>query len=57
MNLLALLVTYMFFFHPGLLAIIAIILAIFLLATAFPLGVALVALIIVGYIAYNLFVG
>lgn len=57
MSFVALLLTYLFFCHPQLLAIAAIILAIVLLFSATAWGNALLVLIVVGFIAYKLLVG
>ena len=57
MSFVALLLTYLFFCHPQLLAIAAIILAIVLLFSVTAWGNALLVLIVVGFIAYKLLVG
>ena len=57
MSFVALLLTYLFFCHPQLLAIAAIILAIVLLFSVTAWGYALLVLIVVGFIAYKLLVG
>ena len=58
MSFIAALLTFLFFCHPGLLAVVAIVLAIVLLCSAAsPLGVALLELIVIGYLVYKLIAG
>ena len=54
MSFFAALLTFLFFCHPGLLATVAIILAIVLLfSAASSWGMALMVLIIIGFLAYK----
>ena len=58
MSFIAALLTFLFFCHPGLLAVAAIILAIVLLCSAAsPFGVALLVLVVIGYLVYKLIAG
>jgi len=58
MSFFAALLTFLFFCHPRLLATVAIILAIVLLCSAASsLGVALLVLIVIGFLVYKLIMG
>ena len=58
MSFIAALLTFLFFCHPGLLAIAAIILAIVLLCSAASsAGVTLLVLVCIGFLVYKLIVG
>lgn len=57
MNLVALLLTVMFFSCPKLLAALAVILGVILLFMYYPLGITLFILIFLGVVFYKTFVG
>ena len=58
MSFIAALLVFLFFWHPGLLATVAIILAIVLLCSAASsAGVALLVLVCIGFLVYKLIAG
>ena len=56
MNLVALLLTYLFFCHPNLLAVLCIIVGIIMLFVYYPIGMSIFGLILLGVLFYTAFV-
>ena len=56
MNLVALLLTYLFFCHPKLLAVICIVVGIIMLFVYYPIGMFIFGLVLLGFLFYSAFV-
>ena len=56
MNLVASLLTYLFFCHPNLLAVLCIIVGIIMLFVYYPIGMSIFGLILLGVLFYTAFV-
>ena len=56
MNLVALLLTYLFFCHPKLLAVICIVVGIIMLFVYYPIGMSIFGLVLLGFLFYSAFV-
>ena len=56
MNLIAIILTYLFFCHPHVLLVLALLIAVFYFIVSFPAGMLIMAVIGIGILAHQYFV-